>query len=181
MIIFHTLTVSHLSTLQIPIIAADFLQSQTGRVSCLYKCSKVFFGQNWALFWSNNFSVKEYRYSQEHFIENGDQCLSTFSSFEHILFLEHASKMVLFSCKHLHLLEASGALFLEHPYSDKRSQNKTFSITITSGVYFLKLQMMAWSVLSIFQYFVSLFYKPINWQSSIVISVTPSGKVISIF
>jgi hypothetical protein len=87
--------------------------------------------------------------------------------------------MVLLSCKHL--LEASGSLFLEQTYPYKRSQIEAFSITITSVVYFLKVQIMACSALKIFKYFVSLFYKPINWQSSIVIAVTPPRKVISIF
>lgn len=83
--------------------------------------------------------------------------------------------MGLLSCKHL-LLEASLALFLEQLYTDKRSQNEAFSITVTSTI-----QIMAWNALKIFKYCFSLFYKSINWQAWIVISVTPSGKVISIF
>jgi hypothetical protein len=88
--------------------------------------------------------------------------VSTFSSFEHILFLEHASKMLLLTANTFTFLKLQ-ELFLEHPYPDKRSQNETFSITITSRVYFLKVQMMAWSALKIFKYFVSLFYKPITY------------------
>lgn len=69
----------------------------------------------------------EYTYTQECFTENRDQGPSTFSS--------------------LSTYFASGALFLKQPYPYKRSENETFSVTITSMVYFLKVQMMVWSVL----------------------------------